>query len=181
VWLSRTSLWLSRGDPGSIPRMETVARTVLIDQTLVVLWLTSKIDPPANDFERGIATIRQAMRDHGVPGSATRTVIVSDGGAPNAKQRKDLAELWSGAPAKSAVITTVLSNPIKRGIATALAWTNPAMKFFRPEEMIAALGHLGLEHAKATIWAEYGKLQTQVPRNATLGLIAEATGLPPMI
>ena len=74
----------------------------------------------------------------------------------------------------------MLSNPFKRGIATALSWTNPAMKFFQPEETDEALRHLDLREARAAIWSEYGKLQRDAPRNATLGLIAAATGLPPL-
>jgi hypothetical protein len=165
-------------DSRSIGRMETVARTLFVDDKLVVLWLTSALDIPAAEFDECAAMTRKALRDHAVRPADMRSLVITDGGAPNAKQRKALAALANDEPTKSSVITTVLSNPIKRGIATALSWTNPTMKFFRPEEMNEALRHIDLREARTTIWSEYAQLQKDAPRNATLGLIAEATGLP---
>ncbi|HEV8246088.1 MAG TPA: hypothetical protein VGP93_09985, partial [Polyangiaceae bacterium] len=106
------------------------------------------------------------------PVERLRHLVVSDGAAPSAKQRKQLHTVaWEGKSGKIAVVTTVLSNPIKRGIATALSWMNPGFGFFGPEQFYKALAHIDMTSRENEIWAEYQTLRTQLPPNATLDLI----------
>jgi hypothetical protein len=103
-----------------------------------------------------------------------RSLVVSDGGAPNAVQRKQLSAVVDGKPMRSAVLTTVLSNSIKRGIATAISWTNPQFGFYRPEQVYDALDQVGAGTHTGRIWHELRRLQRELPENPTLALVAKA-------
>src|SRR5687767_13691586 len=98
------------------------------------LWLHPKEDPAQGEW---LAAIRrmEAIKASGIPVERMRNLVISDGGAPSTVQRKQLAAIWDGQHVKSAVLTTVLSNPIKRGVATAIAWINPQFGFYRPEQV----------------------------------------------
>jgi len=111
-----------------------------------------------------------------------RSLVVTDGGAPNTKQRAQLAAAVNQAPFKLAVVTTVLENPIKRGVATALSWLNPAIRFYVPSQFHDAVHYLGLAAHTDAVWRQYGELASELPRaDKTLPLIARATGLPRIV
>jgi hypothetical protein len=107
-----------------------------------------------------------------------RMLIVTDGGAPDAKQRGQLRELWDGQSVKCAAIVPGHGNPVKRGIMTALGWINPHLKFFTPDRVAEALAHVELDEELPNLWQDWLALQKQLPPNRALRLIAAEAQLP---
>lgn len=90
----------------------------------------------------------------------TRTLVVTQGGGPNAKQRGDTAKVIQSSPTRVAIVTT---STLVRGIATALSWFNKRVQSFGPAEMDAALRHLDVTEANAKLVnAELKKLQATI-------------------
>jgi hypothetical protein len=144
--------------------MPELAMTTLVQREfMVILWLHTQVNPPETEWNAAVSRLFQLRDARHLTAELMRQLIITDGGAPNAVQRKHLIEFYSGAPSKMGVITTVLSNPIKRGVATALSWLNPAIRFYEPPEMARALAYLELTSMAGTLEAEFLKLQKQLP------------------
>lgn len=159
--------------------METLVEIVKMDGLHVALWLHTQVDPLPQEWDAGINLQIEYLAKRAVPREKLRTLVVSDGGAPNTRQRRRMTQdLWKDRPSKISVITTALSNPIKRGIATALSWANPATRFFQPAQVREALRHIDLEPRLADVWVEWKRMQRQIRTIKTLGLIAQALELP---
>jgi hypothetical protein len=60
-------------------------------------------------------------------------------------------------------LSTVLSNRLKRGIATAVSWLNPNFRAYPPSEYRLALEHLDLEDHAQQVLAELVRLNRVVP------------------
>lgn len=142
---------------------------------VVSMWLHDESDPP-RDFFTGV--IEEIARKNFTPGRL-RNIVVTDGGAPDTNQRKQLIDTaWHKRQMKLSVVTNVLSNPLKRGVATALSWLNPHIHFFAPDRFQAALAHLDLEPHAREVWDVFVRLQREMKPNTNLGLIAAASGYP---
>lgn len=102
-----------------------------------------------------------------------RQLVVSDGGGPNAAQRKSLQAFAGGRPVRVAVVSNALSNPIKLGIITAVSWFNPQLRAVPPDQWSKALSHLDLSNDES-VWRCLERLQAlpEQPKNATLARIA---------
>jgi hypothetical protein len=145
----------------------------------VVIWLHTKVDPPQHEWDAGIAKVAKWMNDRKLEVRDTRHLVVSDGGAPSVRQRSSLrSEVFRNEPCKLSIVTTVLSNPIKRGIATALQWMNPSVGFFTPAQAAQAASHLDLTGDASLVWMAYRDLQQRFPHVAALDSIADALALP---
>jgi hypothetical protein len=151
--------------------MEFVVTIVKLKEHHLVLWLHTAVDPPQPDWDRAVQQLREYAKSKGVPSWELRNLVVSDGGAPNARQRRQLFDAAEGRPHMLAVVTTVLNNPIKRGVATALQWLNPSVRFYHPAAYAEALAYLGLEAEKREIWAEFKHLEAQLGPSKTLRLM----------
>jgi hypothetical protein len=155
--------------------MEMKIRIVERRGFLVVLWLHTANDIQQAEWDDACGTIAALKaKTPGVLGRL-RMLVVSDGGAPNMKQR---AQLFTGilqaAPVKSAAITTSLSNPVKRGIVKALTWTNAAFLAVGPGQWKEALAHVDLP-GDGAIFEELAPLQAELGREVeTLALVRRA-------
>jgi hypothetical protein len=154
-------------------------RIVRVRTMAVSLWLHTDADPPQDEWDAAMGEIRAYMRDTELPPERLRGLVFTDGAAPNARQRNQLRELTAGAQFKTSVVTTVLSNPVKRGVATALQWMNPATAFFLPSQVREALAHVDLDDDLRVLWTEALDLQRQLPPVQTLRLVAQAHSLMP--
>lgn len=137
----------------------------------VTVWLHTAEDPDQalwTEATKRVAELKQKRRGDV---SKIRTLAVSDGGAPNSVQRGQLYSDVLGGNTLSAVVTTVLSNRFKRGIATAISWLNPSFRAFQPEEFEHALEHLGLKGHVSTLLAELRRLQKQLPPVKTFEML----------
>lgn len=88
-------------------------------------------------------------------------LIVTDGGGPNAQQRKALDEQLKhqrGTP--RAVVT---SSAIARGIVTATSWLGHRLKAFSPDELSLAFEFLEVPHERrAALMAQVQKLRDEL-------------------
>jgi hypothetical protein len=141
----------------------------------VVTWLHDAIDPTHAEWQVGFDQVLSYQKQARCETSQLVMLVVTDGGAPGAVERTYMAEHIR---VPSAVITTVLTNPIKRGIATAIGWTNPRFLFTEPKQWQRALDHLEVGAHGAGLWSGYGELQKRMPLNHTLELISKACQLP---
>ncbi|MEO8185219.1 MAG: hypothetical protein ABI895_40955 [Deltaproteobacteria bacterium] len=132
-------------------------------QFLVILWLHTDVDPPTSQWTAAIEQLLQTRRERGLSIDRVRSLVITDGAAPNAAQRIEvMRDLHEGLPNKLAVLTLAMSNPIKRGIATALSWVNPAIRFYRPTQFREALVYLDLADQSEAIRREYQRLNARL-------------------
>ena len=80
------------------------------------------------EFYRGVADL-----------GALRTLVFTEGAAPNAAQRARLKTATHGAKIPIAVLT---SSTIARGAGIAIGWFNPLFRVFAPDEIERAMDHL---------------------------------------
>ena len=89
-----------------------------------------------------------------------RTLVFTDGGAPNSAQRKKVNEMLDGKTTRAAVISP---NSMVRGVVTALSWFNPKIKVFAPEQLDDAFRYLEIRGAEIdTVWQVIRKLQSKL-------------------
>jgi hypothetical protein len=142
---------------------EFSVRCIAHPHLLVVLWLHSSVDPPDSQWDPAVERLIEVRRASKATLRDTRQLVISDGGAPNVGQRQRFfRDFSSGLPSKVAVLTTALSDPVKRGVATALSWLNPAVRFYEPPQFEEALAYLDLTSSRAAIWGAYGELQQEL-------------------
>jgi hypothetical protein len=151
--------------------MEMDYAHLLCGDTYLVIWLHSDIDPISERWTECIREMESLKRNVSGDLSKIKALVVTDGGAPDAVQRRALMTETFGGQVKSAAITTVLSNPIKRGIATAILWLNPDFRAFAPNQFDLALKHLNLEAYSANVLTVLKTLQLKMPPNETLRII----------
>ena len=153
---------------------------VEVDGLTVSVWLHTNVDPPMPEWDEAIATIQSYMAEHATPLERLRGLVVSDGGAPNARQRKALqSDVHKDRRSKAVVLTPVLSNPLKRGIATAIQWVNPDFHFHQPHEVAAAMTWIDLPGRFDALYAALLVLQQRLPTVNALAMAAATAGLPP--
>lgn len=127
------------------------------------IWLHTADDPDQAQWTQAVERITEVKHKRNLDVSMIRTLVITDGGAPNTVQRGQLLSDALEGKATSAVVTTVLSNRLKRGIATAISWLNPSFRAFLPEEFDAALIHLDLVPHRDQLLAELESLQAKLP------------------
>jgi hypothetical protein len=89
-----------------------------------------------------------------------RTLVYSEGGAPNALQRARLKQLQGGVAVPIAVLT---SSQLVRAAVTAIGWFNDRVRTFSPHEMEEALTFLEIPPGKREkLRTALGELQEEV-------------------
>lgn len=138
----------------------------------VAIWMHTDADPGQAYWDAAVAAVSR------YPTTTLRSLVVTDGFAPSTARRAQLAkEGFRGATVKSSVVTDVLDNPLKRGVATALTWINPHFSFFAPAKFHEALAHLDLADHAAEVWEALGRGQQAMPPLRNLRAIASARGV----
>ena len=155
--------------------MEMAITGLRAGRLLVFVWLHTQNDPTDQEWDTAFEAMRTRLSKEGVSLTEVRSLVISDGGAPGGVQR---ARIGREFPTKASVITTVLSNPVKRGIATALSWVNPRSFFASPKEARRALEHLDLGDQWDVLAPAFLELQAKLPPNHTLELVAEVMNQP---
>jgi hypothetical protein len=103
----------------------------VIDRLFIVVYGT---EDPSDDEWRAYLDL---LKRHGI--GQTRQLICTDGGEPNATQRRQLNDLLAGRPLPVAVIST--SSRV-RATVEALSWFNRKIRPFLPAELHEALEYL---------------------------------------
>lgn len=141
----------------------------------VLVWLHTRADPDDATWDAAIGRFGKAVEEGNVPPENWRSLVITDGGAPNTRQRQSLIDVaMRGIKMPSAVVTCALSNRIKRGIATALQWMNPNFRFFEPGQTQAALEYLGVRNHWPLLLEYYEEMQRGMPPVHTLQLAKQA-------
>jgi hypothetical protein len=90
--------------------MEPTIDFIRLEGNELILWLHTEVDPPQEEWDGALAEYQDVLRRRG--SADFRSLVVSDGAAPNLNQRSQLHDLQEGLTVKSSVVTPVLSNPI---------------------------------------------------------------------
>ncbi len=143
--------------------MNTAFKIVPLQGFDVCLWLHTATDPSGQEWTAACAECKKLVERLKGDTSRVRSLVFSDGGAPSAAQRVQLFRDIFNGKLQIAVVTNSLTNPIKRGIATALFWINPAFRVFEPRDINAALAHIDLPPDFAELYAQYSELQSRLP------------------
>lgn len=157
--------------------MDMLFTTVELRPFHLMLVLHTARDPSPSewaDYERELRRLKQL---HPNDMERVLTLVLSDGGAPNADQRSRFQyDLFGGRAARVALLTNSLSNPVKRGIVRALSWMNTGFRAFEPTDLGGALAYLGQAELLDYVWGEFCALQARLPPVQTLMNIATHLG-----
>ncbi len=89
-----------------------------------------------------------------------RTLVFTDGGAPNSPQRKEVTAALGGHPSRGAIVSASM---IVRGAVSALGWFNPLIRAFPPTDIEGALQYLGVPPEEVPlVWAEVRRLRDKL-------------------
>jgi hypothetical protein len=150
-----------------------VTNTISLIGLDVVVALHTQQDPRPEEWTAYIEQQIKLKKKAGGDVSRIRNFVVTDGGAPNAKQRALLqTEAFGGESSKIACISNAFNSPMKRGIATAIGWINPAFKALPPEKWQEALRHIDLDGQIRPLLLELDRLQGQISPVSSLALLA---------
>jgi hypothetical protein len=135
--------------------MERNLAVQLVGRTLVVVH---NQQPPSDDDWQVFMQAWERNLDH-----VTAQLVVSDGGAPNAEQRRTSVARISArraGPPPTAVVTASL---VARGAVTALSWfIKERIRAFSPEAMSDACKFLGVAHQEPDLRDAVRDLRRQV-------------------
>jgi hypothetical protein len=147
---------------------------------VVMVWLHGAVDPAEADWEATMTRVRRLKAEVDGDLDRIRSLVVSDGGAPNSRQRTQLLSDILEGRTELALVTGSLTNPIKRGIAAAIGWLNPHFRAFTPSQGRQALIHLRCVAPadEDRIWQTLLELQVPLPPNEALEKMAESLGRP---
>lgn len=106
-----------------------------------------------------------------------RTLVFTDGGAPNTLQRKKANEILAGRQSLTAVIS---SSPLVRGIVTSLSWFNAKIKAFAPEHADEGFRHLGActTEERTHLWTLAERLRVRLGDPSLQSIAFPRTGGP---
>jgi len=102
-----------------------------------------------------------------------RTLVFTDGGGPNAAQRKLANDALGG---KASLTAVVSASQLVRGMVTALSWFNPKIKAFAPEEALEAFHYLGVRTGAevARTWLVVERVRARMGDKAIRSVIRRA-------
>lgn len=164
--------------------MKMGAQLIAVGELHVGVWLHTGHDPSAEEWSASCRNVSDFAKLNGGDFTRFRAFMVTDGGTPDALQRKELfRDALGGYPAKMSVITeAVATSALKRGIATALTWMNPNFRVFEPADLPTALNHIGLELARfEPIWECLSSMQSSLELNTTMRRIGARNRIAPSI
>lgn len=119
-------------------------------------------EPTREDWAGYMNAVRLEERRGTDPTTSLRTLVFSDGGGPNAEQRKQINEFLKGRTTPIAFVTT---STFFRGIVSALQWFNPAARAFSPDNVVAALRFLDVPASQhQEVWATAKALWDELGR-----------------
>ncbi|MGK4002653.1 hypothetical protein WMF31_08520 [Sorangium sp. So ce1036] len=117
--------------------------TMLFDTTEHLLIAVHGREPPSDDeWEAYMRTVFDR------PATCSKTLVVTAGGGPNAKQRAAINEFVSKNTLTVAICTDAL---LVRQIGIALSWFNPRVRSFRGNDIAAALRYLDVTGPEAAL------------------------------
>jgi hypothetical protein len=142
--------------------MATVVNTIVqIGDFDVAMWLHTAQAPTPEEWKACCDSIAQLKRGKGF--GMLRSFVVSDGGGPDALQRKQLfIEVYERKKIKVGVITRSFANPMTRGMAKAISWINPGLRFAGPAQSMDVFRHVDLDAHVPLVWKHMQELQKRI-------------------
>lgn len=135
------------------PAFETMAfkrlEGFVSDHDLLVI-LCREAPPTDADWSQYINAVSASAAKLSANLANILTLVLSDGGAPNAMQRTRLTEFHEKSSTR-APVSLISDSPLVRGAARAMALFNPKFKVFAPDSFLTALDHLGLRPSSASL------------------------------
>ena len=108
----------------------------------VTLALHGRSFPTDEEWAEFIALVRRVFDEVGWSTEKVVGIAVTDGGAPTARHRLQLREMFAGHEAARAALLT--TSRLARGIGIAVSLFLPRVRIFAPRDVGAAARHLGL-------------------------------------
>jgi hypothetical protein len=136
------------------------------------VWLHTRVNPPLEGWAEGVERVAELKRQLGGDVSKMLVLALSDGGAPNPVQRRQLFIDVLEGKSKAAALSCQLSHRWLRSIATAITWLSPNFSAFPPEQFDLALKHLELQAYHETIIGGLLELQKSVQPIETLAMVS---------
>lgn len=132
--------------------------TVKTEDRAIVLFLHTADAPDDPTWALSMQEVAAQIRAVGVERLAV--LVITDGGAPSTTQRKALAEATQNGRHPLAVVN---SNPVIRGVITAISWFNSGIKPFAPNKWRDAVAHCGCsDKAAVPLLDEMRRLQKEL-------------------
>jgi hypothetical protein len=155
--------------------MEVATSFVTLGSFELMIWLHTARSPTREVWDEKINLLRAQKARRGGDMTTFRSLVVSDGAHPSARERNEIfGEIFGQGPYRFAAVSVDLDKAVLRGVATVIQWLMPGFRAYKPAEIAIALAHLELtDHADA-IFAELARLQEQLPANRTLQLARAA-------
>ncbi len=147
--------------------MPNLATGVFRDSVgVVVVVVQNGVAPTHEEWELYLANIGGCLDEINAAG-----IAITDGGTPNALQRRRVNEVLCGRRARSAVVSNSVG---LRSVITALRWFNPETAAFSGQNVAAALRFAGVEGARVgPVWRFVRELDRQL--TPTSRIVAEAS------
>lgn len=108
----------------------------------VIVYVHDERSPTDEEWEQALSHYREAPDP-----TLVRALVLTAGGAPNAKQRSRLNQV-AGTSCAIAVLTP---SPIARAAGVAVAWFNPRVRIFGRSEVEEALDHLAVSSERRPV------------------------------
>lgn len=126
------------------PKESQVSRRAMVHQRIGNIFVLAHTQdgPDAAEWNAYLDDLERRATNVG----AVRTLVVTEGGGPDTRQRTRLNEILAGAPTLAAIVTDSL---VARGIVTALGWFNPDIRPFSLASLSEAMRYLGLTDGEA--------------------------------
>jgi hypothetical protein len=140
----------------------------LAGKEIIVALHTANV-PSDEEWDEYLGFVEQALARVEGDASRVRGFAITDGGAPNAKHRGKLNAYLKDNRIHGSVVT---SNPLVRGVVTALSWVNPNIRAFSPRNAENGLRQLGLANRDMEeFWNYVRMLAKSMPQIITLEAI----------
>jgi hypothetical protein len=135
----------------------------------IFIALHTENAPSDEEWRRFIDATLAAANEHKGDFTKVKSLVITDGGGPNAAQRKLASDMLSGRQACTAVIS---HSSLIRGVITAMAWFNAKVKAFSPDERASAFRHLEIPDAIArTVWSDACAMRPELGVTALLKIL----------
>lgn len=119
---------------------------------LVVHTSDSPSDPEWERYIAGLASMKDL--------NALRSIVFTDGGAPNLSQRRALNDFLADRQVLGAVVS---HSHLVRGVVTALRWYNPKIRAFSPREIQTAFDYVGVRPEELDpVWETVERLRARL-------------------
>jgi hypothetical protein len=135
------------------------------------LWVIvhNKETPTAKEWDSYLDAVRDVDLDK------VRTLVFTDGGGPDVKQREKINQFLQGQETRVGVIS---NSVINRGAITALSWFNKGIKSFRPDEWQGAFEYLEIAHADWNqVWDLIRLLQRDIGAESSRSIQSPMSGV----